>query len=277
MSIRLMSECWRADLPTVEKMVLLIIADHASDDGTEAWPSQATIAAKASISIRTVQRAVNSLVAGGYLWMEKGAGGSANCREDRRPHRYTIIISKLRGDTESTREKRGDNDDTNGATLATPTGRQSRPMNHPNKPSKETPDEFIRGKDDFDMFWNSYPLKVGKAAAKRAWDKAITVEKPDVIIMGAYRYALDPNRHPSFTAHASTWLNAGRWADAPLPPRMLSPEEKRLREIEESKAKSERERAEYLEWQKEQEEQRKKAVAPSPEIIEMIRKGLLKR
>ena len=62
MSIRLMSEVWRTDLPTVEKMVLLVIADHASDDGTEAWPSQATIAKKASISIRTVQRAVNSLV-----------------------------------------------------------------------------------------------------------------------------------------------------------------------------------------------------------------------
>ena len=258
-------------------MVLLIIADHASDDGTEAWPSQATIAAKASISIRTVQRAVNSLVAGGYLWMEKGAGGSANCREDRRPHRYTIIISKLRGDTESTREGRGDNDDTNGATLATPTGRQSRPMNHPNKPSKETPDEFIRGKDDFDMFWNSYPLKVGKAAAKRAWDKAITVEKPDVIILGAYRYALDPNRHPSFTAHASTWLNAGRWADAPLPPRMLSPEEKRLREIEESKAKAERERQAYLDWQKELQETQERAVPVPEHIKELLKKTLPKR
>jgi DNA-binding transcriptional MocR family regulator len=124
-------------LPTVEKMVLLVIADHASDDGTEAWPSQATIAAKASISIRTVQRAVNSLVAAGYLWMEKGAGGSVNCREDRRPHRYTINIKRLRGDTESTREERGDIEADNGATLATPTGRLSRPMNHPNKPSNE--------------------------------------------------------------------------------------------------------------------------------------------
>jgi hypothetical protein len=250
-------------------MVLLIIADHASDDGTEAWPSQATMAAKASISIRTVQRAVNSLVAGGYLWMEKGAGGSVNCREDRRPHRYTINIKKLRGDTESTREERGDNQDSNGATLATPTGRQSRPMNHPIKPSNETP--------EFNLFWDQYPIKVGKAAAKKAWEKAIKVEAPDVIIHGAIRYANDPNRHPGFTAHPSTWLNAQRWADDPLPQRVLSPDEKRMRELEESKAKSERERMEYLEWQKEQEEQRKKAVAPTPEIIEMIRKGLLKR
>jgi hypothetical protein len=161
--------------------------------------------------------------------------------------------------------------------LATPTGRLSRPMNHPNKPSNETPDEFIRGKDDFDMFWNSYPLKVGKAAAKRAWDKAITIDKPDVIIMGAYRYALDPNRHPSFTAHASTWLNAGRWADAPLPPRMLSPEEKRVREIEESKAKTDRERQAYLDWQQEIKESQERAVPVPEHIKELLKKTLPKR
>jgi DNA-binding transcriptional regulator YhcF (GntR family) len=269
MSIRLMSECWRTDLPTVEKMVLLVIADHASDDGTEAWPSQATIAAKASISIRTVQRAVNSLVAAGYLWMEKGAGGSVNCREDRRPHRYTINIKRLRGDIESTREERGDIEADNGATLATPTGRLSRPMNHPNKPSNETP--------EFDLFWKSYPIKVGKAAAQKAWVKAIKVESADVIIAGAVRYAEDPNRHPSFTAHAATWLNAHRWNDSPLPQRVFTADEKKARELEESKAKSERERLEYLKWQQEIREAEERAVPVPADIREFLKKTLPKR
>jgi DNA-binding transcriptional regulator YhcF (GntR family) len=268
MSIRLMSECWRTDLPTVEKMVLLVIADHASDDGTEAWPSQATIAAKASISIRTVQRAVNSLVAAGYLWMEKGAGGSANCREDRRPHRYTINIKRLRGDIVTTRDDRGDIDDGNEATLAPTTGRQSRPMNHPNKPSNETP--------EFDMFWKSYPIKVGKAAAQKAWVKAIKVETADVIIAGAIRYADDPNRHPSFTAHAATWLNAHRWNDSALPPRVLTPEERREKELAESRAKSEKERLETLRWQKEIEEQAALAVPVPENLREILMKSLRK-
>lgn len=255
-------------MPTVEKMVLLVIADHASDDGTEAWPSQATIAAKASISIRTVQRAVNSLVAAGYLWMEKGAGGSVNCREDRRPHRYTINIKRLRGDTESTREERGDIEADNGATLTTPTGRQSRPMNHPNKPSNETP--------EFDLFWKSYPIKVGKAAAQKAWVKAIKVETADVIIAGAIRYADDPNRHPSFTAHAATWLNAHRWNDSPLPPRVLTPEERREKELAESRAKSEKERLETLRWQKEIEEQAALAVPVPENLREILMKSLRK-
>jgi hypothetical protein len=269
MSIRLMSEVWRTDLPTIEKMVLLVIADHASDDGTEAWPSQATIAGKASISIRTVQRAVNSLVAAGYLWMQKGAGGSATCREDRRPHKYTINIKRLRGDTESARDDRGDNESDNGATLATPTGRLSRPMNHPNKPSIET--------SEFDLFWDQYPIKVGKAAAKKAWDKAIKVEAADVIIQGAARYAADPNRHPSFTAHASTWLNAHRWTDSPLPPRVFTPDEKKARELEESKAKTERDRLEYLKWQQEIREAEERAVPVPADIREFLKKTLPKR
>jgi DNA-binding transcriptional regulator YhcF (GntR family) len=268
MSIRLMSECWRTDLPTVEKMVLLVIADHASDDGTEAWPSQATIAAKASISIRTVQRAVNSLVAAGYLWMEKGAGGSANCREDRRPHRYTINIKRLRGDIESTREERGDIEAINEATLAPTTGRQSRPMNHPNKPSNETP--------EFDLFWKYYPIKVGKAAALKAWVKAIKIESADEILAGAIRYADDPNRHPSFTAHAATWLNAHRWNDSALPPRILTPEERREKELAESRVKSEKERLETLRWQQEIEQQAAQAV-PAPENLrEILMKSLRK-
>lgn len=201
--------------------------------------------------------------------MEKGAGGSANCREDRRPHRYTINIKRLRGDNLTTRDDRGDNDDLHGATLATPTGRQSRPMNHPNKPSNETP--------EFDLFWSEYPIKVGKAAAKKAWEKAIKVEAPDVIIAGAIRYATDPNRHPSFTAHASTWLNAHRWTDSPLPPRVFSPDEKKARELEESKAKTEKERLEYLKWQQEMREARERAVPVPADILEFLKKTLPKR
>lgn len=269
MSIRVMAEVWRTDLPTTEKMVLLVIADHASDDGTEAWPSQATIAAKASISIRTVQRAVNSLVEAKYLWMEKGAGGSANCREDRRPHRYTINLKRLRGDITTTRDERDDIESESGATLATPTGRLSRPMNHPNKPSKEPSDDLIRGKTEFDLFWKTYPLKVGKAAAKRAWVKAIKRATTTEIQQGALRYAQDPNRHPSFTAHASTWLNAERWNDEPLPPRVLTAEEKAAAELEKARRKSEAERLESQRWLEELERQKAEAV-PMPENLKQI-------
>jgi hypothetical protein len=141
-------------------------------------------------------------------------------------------------------------------------------MNHPNKPSNETP--------EFDVFWKSYPIKVGKAAAQKAWVKAIKVETADVIIAGAIRYADDPNRHPSFTAHAATWLNAHRWNDSALPPRVLTPEERRERDLAESRAKSERERLETLRWQTEIREQAALAVPVPENLREILMKSFRK-
>jgi hypothetical protein len=260
-----MTDVWRTTLPTVEKMILLVIADHANDDGGEAWPSQATIAKKASVSIRTVQRAVNNLCKEGYLRMEKHKGGSATCREDRRPHRYTIQLHKLRGDKETTRIKRGDSDDLDGATLTTDTGRLSRPKNLPLEPPLETP--------AFDLFWSIYPIKVGKKKAKDAFDKALTETDIATLIAGATRYAEDPNRVEAYTAHPTTWLNAGRWADQALPERELSKEEKTARELSESRRRAEIEKAEAAKYWKEQEEARLRAVPMPEELRKLLRRS----
>jgi hypothetical protein len=72
----------------------------------------------------------------------------------------------------------------------------------------------------FDEFWSLYPRKHGKQAAIRAWKSAIRKTDPKTIIEAVKRYADDPNRVDQFTAHASTWLNQGRWEDAPLPSRL---------------------------------------------------------
>ncbi len=261
MSIRLMSDVWRTNLPTTEKMVLLVIADHANDEGTQSYPSQATIAEKASISIRTVQRCVNTLVLEGYIRMFKHSGGSANCREDRRPHLYQININKLRGDTVTGRQ-----DDADGATLTTSTGRHSRPKNHPLEPSIETPSSF-------DDFWNVYPRKVGKQAAMKAYLKAMQIAKSEEIIAGAIRYANDPNRVDAFTAHPTTWLNAGRWNDPALPARIKTGDEKRAEEKRIAEERRQREIEETLRWQKEREEQERKAV-PMPEELRKLLRSL---
>jgi hypothetical protein len=252
-------------LPTTEKMVLLAIADHASDDGTNAYPSQATIAKKASISIRTVQRCVNNLVKAKYLRMDKGAGGSANCREDRRPHLYTINLDRLRGDIMTGRKSRVDTDDKDGATSETSTGRQSRPMNHPLEPSLETSNHFA-------TFWKIYPLKVAKKTAEVAFIKALKTATVDEILTGAKRYATDPNRHPSFTAHPTTWLNQGRWQDEALPPREMTPEEKKSIEAQRAREATEREKERSKALEAEFAASKKQAV-PMPEYVKALLKG----
>jgi hypothetical protein len=263
-----MSEIWKTKLPTSEKMVLLIIADHASDDGTEAWPSQRLIAEKASLTIRTVQRCINNLQAQGWLHMEKRAGGSLNCRDDRRPNKYTIHVGKIRGETMSSRKTRGDIEGGNEATLAPATGRLSRPMNHPLETPLETP---TNGVPSFEDFYKAYPRKTAKGAAQKAWDK-LPLEDRQKAVEGALRYSNDPNRSESFTAYPATWLNAQRWLDEALPPRKFTPEEIKARELLESRAKAEVER---LRAQKIDEENRRaqEQAVPMPDYL----KDLLRR
>jgi hypothetical protein len=69
----------------------------------------------------------------------------------------------------------------------------------------------------FGRFWDAYPRKVGKGAARKAWTKAIkSGATPPDIAAGAERYRDDPKRRREdirFTAHPATWLNAERWTD----------------------------------------------------------------
>ena len=162
--------------------------------------------------------------------------------------------------------KRGDSDDLNGATLATDTGRLSRPKNLPLETPLDTPTEF-------DLFWSIYPIKVGKKKAKDAFNKALTETDLATLIAGATRYAEDPNRVEAYTAHPTTWLNAGRWADDPLPERELSKEEKTARELLESQRRAEIEKAKAAEYWKEQEEAKRRAVPMPEELRKLLRRS----
>lgn len=149
-------------------------------------------------------------------------------------------------------------------------------LNHKEEDKEEEEDKDINKKDLFVSFWNEYPIKVGKGAAIKAFEKAIRTTDADIIIRGARRYKLDPNRVQGYTAHASTWLNAQRWLDEPLPMRNLSPAEMREKELQEARIKSEREKAESEAWFKEQEEARRNAVPPPAELRELLRKSFTK-
>jgi len=128
----------------------------------------------------------------------------------------------------------------------------------------------------FDEFWKIYPLKVGKGAALKAFVKAVRTTDADIIIKGAQRYKLDPNRSQAYTAHASTWLNAQRWLDEALPTRNLSPAETKEKELHEARIKTEREKEQAAEWFREQEEAKRNAVPPPAELRELLRKSFTK-
>lgn len=76
-----------------------------------------------------------------------------------------------------------------------------------------TPD----GGNLFDEFWKAYPNKVGKDAARKAFDK----RKPGKRLLADMLQALDSQKQSEqwrkhggqFVPHPSTWLNEGRWQD----------------------------------------------------------------
>jgi hypothetical protein len=82
-----------------ELLVLLAIADHASDDGTNAWPSKATLAKKARLSERRVQAILRSLEAKNLLRIETQKGGTMDMDNRHRPNRYSVVLSSLTGAT----------------------------------------------------------------------------------------------------------------------------------------------------------------------------------
>lgn len=83
MSIRLMNDTWaREELSATQKIVMLALADWASDGGL-CWPSIARLSEKTSLGERTVQRTIRSLVEVGYLSIQEVIG---------RGNKYTILL-----------------------------------------------------------------------------------------------------------------------------------------------------------------------------------------
>jgi hypothetical protein len=75
-----------------------------------------------------------------------------------------------------------------------------------------------RGKDKesvplFDQFWQTYPCKVAKAAARKAWNIAIGRATAETIIAAASEYAASDVGKSDFAKHPATWLNGECWDD----------------------------------------------------------------
>lgn len=101
----------------------------------------------------------------------------------------------------------------------------------------------------FTEFWNQYPQKRDKAAAFRAFRKALSHATFEDIMAGVIAYRDDPTRNPNYTKYPATWLNAQSWENAATLPEVKAANEARrkkekeasdayLREMEEIAKKS---------------------------------------
>lgn len=81
---------------------------------------------------------------------------------------------------------------------------------------KKTSSATAKPSPEFDAFWAAYPRKKGKIAGRKAFDKAMKLTTIEQILSGVALLRRETaGKEEHFTPHAASWLNAGRWDDAP--------------------------------------------------------------
>ena len=101
----------------------------------------------------------------------------------------------------------------------------------------------------FEQFWESYPRRVGKTSALRAYTAArgryegSTGDFEALVVSGAIRLSQDRNLPAlQYVPYPTTWLNRDGWNDDPYPERQLTQDEIAERQRQASVAKSQRDR-----------------------------------
>lgn len=225
------------------RMIYVLIATHADVNDRDASLYRRTLAQYIGKSVDTVDRCLRELVEAGYLIIEQLKRESG----DLTASAYVLHEPHLMGGsrTHAARSPHpcGEGGRTDAARVAAPMRHKGTrdfelEPNNDRSTSAEADDALPidvpspdlvqtqagpRGTGaavGFDQFWDAYPKKADKGAARRAWVKAIKkVDRPSVIIRAALVYRSDPNRDPQFTKHPATWLNNEAWLNDPEPER----------------------------------------------------------
>ena|ERR1051326_1716361 len=75
----------------------------------------------------------------------------------------------------------------------------------------------------FNEFWALYPRKVGKLAAKKAWDKTRPTRELFEKMKATLAWQIETWDDPQFIPHPRTWIAQGRWDDEPPLPTTTKP------------------------------------------------------
>lgn len=241
------------------KVLYALLDDYAGADG-KAFPSRALLAASLACSVSAVAKALAELERWGWLlrehrFREDGSQTSTlyTLGAGRDPVDVTtggggrVDTPPVSGGTHQEGEPlegelppqppasggRANPSDADGALIPVAdvgavghTGNMNKPV-ATRSSRREVPDTD----PDFSAFWDAYPRKVGKGAARKAWLKAVKrAGSARVVIDGAERFARevaaqqkvdrDQNRGRNtmeFVPYPATWLNGERWSDAVEP------------------------------------------------------------
>jgi hypothetical protein len=98
LSVKLMTIVWELALPSADKLVLLALADNASDEG-KCYPSIHTLVKKCSLSERTIQRTLVRLTDDGHLTSVMRTGRSTVYTVHPRQDDTPVMVAPRHGGT----------------------------------------------------------------------------------------------------------------------------------------------------------------------------------
>lgn len=230
---------YHPDLTGSDVRVYAVMARMADAEG-RCYPKADTVASRLNVSDDTVRRSIARLEAAGALRVEPkmGAGGYRSndfliAGDTPLTNEITPERAKQKADAEANgRKSAAAGGCRKSAATAAATVRRQVPQICGDKEGEPSLNEnqlnenqispsTVPVEDPFDRFWQHYPRKVSKVAARRKW-ATITkgVVDPEAIIAGAEAFAAfvkAEGTEPRFIKHPDVWLNKGCWEDELIP------------------------------------------------------------
>ena len=221
--------------------VYAVLRDFADSRSNECWPSHRSIANRSGVGLTRVKQALLELRAAGWVtWEQRANDGGSQTSNRYHVHGSTQVSRGSRHTATASHETATGSHVTPTPLAATrlPGSRHAATELVPNEllprgtNSSSLADASDGVSDPFDEFWQHYPRKVGKPAARKAFRQALKRATAADITAGAERLRNDPNlpdkSEEQYIPHASTWLNRDGWDDPPLPARQANRPEGRV-------------------------------------------------
>lgn len=213
-------------LKPAAKIVLYWLADHHNGETGQCNPSIKRLAECCETSRRSVENHIASLEAAGVIkvdrcFREKGGKSTNN---------YTFLMAE----SDAQNLRMGSAKSAHGVCAKSAHDRTLEDTNLGKEPiardrasgsdepvlfsEMEQPENKSDTVDLFDQFWEVYPKKKNKGAARKRWKQAIKKTKPETIIAGAKGYASylksgGPGDWRPNPKYPDGWLNNESWED----------------------------------------------------------------